>query len=139
MERNVMDTKKIFLKIVFFLEIIFSARILFFSIPVFIADLTGASSGLNSSGDRLVVFLTAVAVCYLLTGIVSLIGHYTWKLLHYLSFLIVLGLILALLQQGVSVKTDILLGCVAAFSAAVLAARADFSAGPRKPRRAHEC
>ena len=118
MERNAMDTKKIFLKIVFFLEIIFSARILFFSIPVFIADLTGASSGLNSTSDRLVVFLTAVAVCYLLTGVISLIGHYTWKLLHYLSFLIVLGLSLAL-YQGASIKTDMLLGCIAAFSAAV--------------------
>ena len=114
-----MNPKKIFLKIVFFLEIIFGARILLFVIPVLIARLTGGSQGLNSSDDRPVIFLTAVALCCLLTGVLSILEHFSGKLLHYLSFLIVLGLSLVLFQQGGSGHTNILLGCVLAFSAAV--------------------
>ena len=91
-----MNTRSISLRILWWSEIIISARILFFSIPVLIQKNLERSFSPIKVDDWFVIILTSTALIYLLVGYASITGHRLWKFFHYLAaaliFLLSVGL-----------------------------------------------
>ncbi len=115
-----MDTKKIFLKIIFFLEIILSTRTLLFTIPVFITQATSEQTNSSPIDSRIIIILTGMAVCYLVTGLLSLLKPVLTRILHLSSFVVVLVLSLIFLKQGNGQDYYLLLGAVIFATALIL-------------------
>jgi len=91
--------KSVGLKILWWGEIIVSARILLFCIPVLINKLLEKSLHTQSVDDWFIVILTTVALVYFILGIASIMGHKLWRAFHYVTLILVIFLIIGLLRQ----------------------------------------
>lgn len=80
-----MDQKRIVLTILWLIEALISIRILFFSLPVLINQLTNKNFYFYDVRDFFMVVISCAALLYLVVGVGSLLGHKAWRALHYLS------------------------------------------------------
>ena len=78
-----MDQKTLSLKILWLAEVIISARILLFSLPVLISRLRTENPPPVSNDDRFIFFVTIAALLYLVIGLASLMDHKLWRVFHY--------------------------------------------------------
>ena len=102
-----MDSKSLSLKIFWLAEVIFSARVLFFSLPVMISQVSLKDKPIISSDDRFIFFVTIAALIYFFIGLASLLGHKLWRLFHYLGVAVVVALTVGFLKELDGTKADI--------------------------------
>ena len=72
------------LTILFWAEIILSARILLFTVPVLIQKGQNNVIPGAGGGERLMIFLTFVALLYFMTGLLSVLKNRRWRFFHFL-------------------------------------------------------
>ena len=80
-----MDHRKLGLQILGLFEMIISARILLFTVPVLIHKFLLNNSLIQRMDDWFVILITFAALFYLIIGFACLGGHKFWKLFHYLA------------------------------------------------------
>jgi len=78
-----MKDKSIGLVILLWVELIVSARILMFTVPVLISRYFKSGATVNTPADWCVFTISLIAMFYFLVGLASLLGHKQWKLFHY--------------------------------------------------------
>jgi hypothetical protein len=96
-----MKSKPILLTIIFWCEIIVSARVLVFTIPVLFSSYSQGSLSLVSLEGLSVVMLTLIALYYFMTGLASVMGFRGWRLFHYLGTMLTLALVFSLIKRAV--------------------------------------
>jgi len=80
-----MKNKPVILQIVLWAEVIISARVLLFSLPVLISKKLSESFGSNLMADWFVIIITLISLFYFLIGIASIAGHKMWRIFHYFA------------------------------------------------------
>jgi hypothetical protein len=93
-----MQPRSIALQILWWTEIIVSLRILLFFLPVLINKYISPQVAPSHIEDWGAVFLTFALLCYLLTGVLSLMGTRLWRLFHLLSVAVVVVMTLGFMQ-----------------------------------------
>ena len=87
-----MNGKSVGLTILWWVEAIVSIRVLLFSVPVIINKYLAKSFVLSDLNDRLIAVMTATALIYGITGIISILGFRAWKAAHYLAVILAFAL-----------------------------------------------
>jgi len=95
-----MKGKSVGLQILLWSEVIVSARVLLFSIPVIINKCLAQSFSLSSSDDRFIAVMTLTALLYFLVGIVSIAGYRFWKAIHYAAAILIILLTVCSLNMS---------------------------------------
>lgn len=80
-----MGGKSVGLKILWWSEVIVSARVLLFFIPVVINTYMAGTLSLSDPAGRFTAVTGLTALVYAAVGIVSLAGYRFWKTVHYLA------------------------------------------------------
>jgi len=93
------QNKSVGLKILSWGEIVVSARILLFCVPVFINKILEKSLYPEKVDDWFMVILATVALLYFILGIASITGYKLWRTFHYLVLVLVVFLTFGLLRQ----------------------------------------
>lgn len=99
-----MKSKNIFLTIVFWCEIIISARLLMFTIPVLINKYINAQFYVDQISDWNIWVLTLLGFFYFMTGLASALQFRHWKLFHYVGLVLAVILTGALLMKVVALS-----------------------------------
>jgi len=79
-----MKKQSIGLTVLLWCEIIVSARVLLFTIPVLI-NKHKMANGVFSVNDWFIIVVSMAALLYFIVGVASLGGHRFWKFFHYLA------------------------------------------------------
>jgi len=105
-----MKQRSIFLTILLWCELIISARLLMFTLPVLISNFAKGRFYLVSLADWTIFTLTLIAFFYFLTGLASLSGFRGWKLFHYLGVVLTAVLSFSLINKILSVYSIVSYG-----------------------------
>jgi len=70
-------------KILFLGEVIVSARVLMFTLPVIMTQSRGLGLSPVRVDDLFLITMTFSALLYIIVGLSGLLGHKLWELLHY--------------------------------------------------------
>lgn len=95
-----MQAKSLGLQILWWAEVVASARAILFFAPVMISR--GRAQGLSFSPleDGFLWIATFASLLWLLIGIASLLGHRFWRFFHALAMAVILALTFALWNAG---------------------------------------
>lgn len=96
-----MPAKPLGLQMLWWAEIVVSARALLFLLPVMINKWQDQSLSPHSADDWFLWVATFASLFYLLVGIVALLGHRLWKMFHYVAALVVVALTAGLVNKTV--------------------------------------
>jgi len=102
-----MKNQSIGLQILGAVEVIVSARILLFTIPVFINKGLAANFFPIAAVDWFIMVLTLVALLYLVVGITSIMGYKFWTFFHYLAAVLVFVMTAGLYNLMISTQTNL--------------------------------
>jgi len=100
-----MQSRSIIIKILYWLEVIISARILLFTLPVLLNNLTKGHFSFSNPEDFFITTLTVLGVYYFCVGIVAILEKPAVRLLHILGLILIAGLT-AVLLRNISVTSD---------------------------------
>lgn len=84
-----MKNRSVGLSLVLWCEVIISARVLLFTVPVLIGRGMSKTFSTDNSVDWFIISVTIIAVLYFCVGITAILRFSVWKLFHYVVAAIV--------------------------------------------------
>ncbi|HLF19073.1 MAG TPA: hypothetical protein VI749_09340 [Candidatus Omnitrophota bacterium] len=99
-----MKSRSIILNVILWVEIIVSARVLMFTLPVLITKYTKGQYYNVTVSDWAILIVTIIAAFYFVTGIAAVLKYKGWKLFHYLGFFLTALLTVGLVKKALSME-----------------------------------
>lgn len=101
------STHSVLLKVVFWIELIIAARILFFTVPVLLDNMRSGRMDASVFQNWPVMTLTVIALLYLIVAVASLMSFQGWKLFQYFAALLTIVLMTALIRKAMQSTTEV--------------------------------
>lgn len=87
-----MQSRSIVIKIFYWVEVILSARILLFTLPVLLNGTTAGTFSFEKPDDWLIITLTVLGIYYLVLGVMAILGRQGIRAGHVIGLILIVGL-----------------------------------------------